>query len=208
METAAGTLLFTLNRKIINYKQSTDAVISNISSNRACSSIRMRYNAQPFHERASYIPAVSAISSGAEDIQVSSSQCKDFSVTATSINDDKDIKMTVEVSGVKTQAIFDNVFSKMVADAQPIPGFRRVKGGKTPNIPRDILLEVLGPSKVYKQVIKKVINHAISEYVEKEGLIVSKDLRIEQSFEDLEAKFEPGDRFCFDAVVVRVQETK
>ncbi|XP_057958829.1 uncharacterized protein LOC131151594 isoform X2 [Malania oleifera] len=206
METAAGTLLFTLNRKIINYKQSTDAVISNISSNRACSSIRMRYNAQPFHERASYIPAVSAISS--EDIQVSSSQCKDFSVTATSINDDKDIKMTVEVSGVKTQAIFDNVFSKMVADAQPIPGFRRVKGGKTPNIPRDILLEVLGPSKVYKQVIKKVINHAISEYVEKEGLIVSKDLRIEQSFEDLEAKFEPGDRFCFDAVVVRVQETK
>ena len=36
----------------------------------------------------------------------------------------------MELSGVKTRAIFDDVFSKMVADAQPIPGFRRVKGGK------------------------------------------------------------------------------
>lgn len=34
-------------------------------------------------------------------------------------------------------------------------------------IPRDILLEVLGPSKVYKEVIKKVINSTIAEYVEK-----------------------------------------
>lgn len=34
-------------------------------------------------------------------------------------------------------------------------------------IPRDILLEVLGPSKVYKEVIKKVINSTISAYVEK-----------------------------------------
>lgn len=37
-------------------------------------------------------------------------------------------------------------------------------------IPRDILLEVLGPSKVYKEVIKKVINSAISEYVKKVGV--------------------------------------
>lgn len=37
----------------------------------------------------------------------------------------------VDVFGTRTQAVFDEVFSKMVADAQPIPGFRRVKGGKT-----------------------------------------------------------------------------
>ncbi|KAL6293988.1 hypothetical protein ACE6H2_002130 [Prunus campanulata] len=68
-------------------------------------------------------------------------------------------------------------------------------------IPRDILLEVLGPSKVYKQVIKKVINSAIAEYVEKEGLNVRKDLRVEQSFEDLEVAFEPGEDFSFDAII-------
>ncbi|THG12071.1 hypothetical protein TEA_027163 [Camellia sinensis var. sinensis] len=72
-------------------------------------------------------------------------------------------------------------------------------------IPTEILLQVLGPSKVYKQVITKVINSTIAEYVEKEGLTVSKDLRVEQSFEDLEAMFEPGDQFSFD-VVVKLQE--
>lgn len=34
-------------------------------------------------------------------------------------------------------------------------------------IPKDILLEVLGPSKVYKQVIKELINSAVAGYVEK-----------------------------------------
>jgi hypothetical protein len=38
-----------------------------------------------------------------------------------------------------------------------------------------------------------------------EGLKVGKDLRVEQSLEDLEAKFEPGEKFSFD-VVVQLQE--
>lgn len=33
-------------------------------------------------------------------------------------------------------------------------------------IPRDILLEILGPTKVYKEVITKIINSTIAEYVE------------------------------------------
>ncbi|XP_050369799.1 uncharacterized protein LOC126787921 [Argentina anserina] len=149
-----------------------------------------------------YLPAICSVLSGTEDVEVSSTQSEDVSVDATtSGSDDGELKISVEVSGAKTQVIFDAVFDKMVAAAQPIPGFRRVKGGKTPNIPRDVLLEVLGPSKVYKQVIKKVINSTVAAYVEKESLKVSKDLRVEQSFEDLEASFEPGEEFCFDAVV-------
>ncbi|KAA8517314.1 hypothetical protein F0562_017607 [Nyssa sinensis] len=145
------------------------------------------------------------VSSGLEEIEVSSSQFEDFSVTATNTNNANELKINVMVSGAKTQAIFDNVFSKMVADAQPIPGFRRLKGGKMPDVPRDILLHVIGPSKVYKQVIKNVINFTIAEYVEKEGLAVSKDLRVEQSSEDLEATFEPGDQFSFDAIVQQLK---
>lgn len=34
-------------------------------------------------------------------------------------------------------------------------------------IPRDILLQILGPSKVNNQAIKKIINIAVSEIVEK-----------------------------------------
>lgn len=141
-----------------------------------------------------------------EDAGVSSSQFEDFVVSTTRTNEATELKIGVEVSGAKTRAIFDDVFDKMVAAAQPIPGFRRVKGGKTPNIPRDILLEVLGPTNVYKEVIKKVIDTTVAEFVEKEDLKVSKDLRVEQSFEDLEKLFEPDEKFSFDAVI-KLQET-
>ncbi|XAR54730.1 hypothetical protein NMG60_11029995 [Bertholletia excelsa] len=203
MAVAISTLFLGLNPKIITFKQNNDAFVPSNYRRRASFPLQMRYKAKEFHERV--VPkklfAVYALSSGVEDIPTSSSQLEDFSATASVISETDKLKITVEVGGAKTEAIFEDVFSKMVADAQPIPGFRRVKGGKTPDIPRDILLEVLGPTKVYKQVIKKVINSTISEYAEKAGLRVSKDLRIEQSFEDLEAVFEPGQEFSFDAVV-------
>ncbi|QCD95414.1 Trigger factor [Vigna unguiculata] len=120
------------------------------------------------------------------DAEISSNQFEDFSVSVAETDDTRELKISVEVSGNKTQRIFDDVFKRMVAAAQPIPGFRRVKGGKTPDIPKNILLEVLGPSKVFKEVIKKIINSTVAEYVEKERLTVSTDLRVEQSFEDLE----------------------
>ncbi|KAF5452565.1 hypothetical protein F2P56_027545 [Juglans regia] len=147
-----------------------------------------------------HLPPVCAILSDVEDVEVSS-QLDDFSVTRSRVSDARELMISVEVFGARTKAIFESVFDKMVAAAQPIPGFRRVKGGKTPNIPRDILLEVLGPSKVYKQVIMEVINSTIAEYVEKEGLKVGKDLRVEQSFEDLEVTFVAGEKFSFDAVI-------
>ncbi|KAG5059708.1 hypothetical protein JHK85_000749 [Glycine max] len=71
-------------------------------------------------------------------------------------------------------------------------------------IPKNILLEVLGPSKVFKEVIKKIINSIVVEYVEK-CLIISKDLRVEQSFEDLETTFEEGEKFSF-VVVLKLQK--
>lgn len=204
MELSVKTPFFGLNSKMINHnhKQVVDVFILNHSSRRPCFSLRMRCNTQQFHnrEKRNYVPAICAVSAELKDVGVSH-QSEDFSIASTRINKAKELKMSAKVSGAKTRAIFDDVFSKMVAAAQPIPGFRRVKGGKTPDIPRDILLEVLGPSKVYKQVIKKIINSTITAYIEKEGLKVGKDLRVEQSFEDLEASFEPGEVFRFDAVI-------
>uniref|UniRef100_A0A0A0KEX9 Trigger factor ribosome-binding bacterial domain-containing protein n=1 Tax=Cucumis sativus TaxID=3659 RepID=A0A0A0KEX9_CUCSA len=68
-------------------------------------------------------------------------------------------------------------------------------------IPRDILLEILGPSKVYKQVIKEVINFTVAAYVEQEALKVRKDLRIDQSYEDLEDQSEPDGKFFFESII-------
>lgn len=149
---------------------------------------------------------VSPISPGTESVEnVEVSSSPDHTVSVNT-HEGGEMKMTVDVSGAKTQVIFDKVFSKLVAAAQPIPGFRRVKGGKTPDIPKDILLHILGPTKVHKEVILKIINSVVAAYVEKEGLKVTDDLRVEQSFEELEAKFEPGKEFSFNAII-QLQET-
>ncbi|KAG4158250.1 hypothetical protein ERO13_D02G109300v2 [Gossypium hirsutum] len=203
MEVAVGkTLWLGLNPKIISCKQEKGIFVSNTFCRRACFPPRIRYRTLKFHgrKRHEYLRPAHAISSDVEDVGVSS-QFEDFTVTPCSTEESRKLKIRVEVSGAKTRAIFNEVFDKMVADAQPIPGFRRVKGGKTPNIPREILLEVLGASKVYKQVITRVINSTVSEYAEKESLSVGKDLRVEQSIEDLEEIFEPDEIFSFDAVI-------
>ncbi|KAF7150377.1 hypothetical protein RHSIM_Rhsim02G0083600 [Rhododendron simsii] len=201
--------------QILTVNQNADVFIPHLLSKRETFPLQIRYNAKEFRNRAhpKMQFAVSAVAVDAktsvEDIEGSFSPSQDFSVAASGTSEANELKLSVEVSGAKTEAIFDDVFSKMVAAAQPIPGFRRVKGGEIHEIttyllriiPQDVLLQILGPSEVYKQVIKKVINSTIAEYVEKEGLTVSTDLRVEQSFEDLETKFEPGDKFSFDAVV-------
>ncbi|KAI3459826.1 hypothetical protein Pfo_016489 [Paulownia fortunei] len=191
------------NPKIITTeRQFTDVFVPCQAFKGKCFSLKMGYTGHQFLKRSAN-KAIQAVLSGVNDIEVSSSSSsvEEFTITASSHDKDDELKINVEVSGTKTQEIYDEVFSKMVDDAQPIPGFRRVKGGKTPNIPKEILLEILGPSKVYEQVIRKVIDSSIAEYVAKEGLTVGKDLQIEQSLEDLEAGFEPGGKFRFDAIV-------
>ncbi|XP_030937592.1 uncharacterized protein LOC115962856 isoform X2 [Quercus lobata] len=172
---AVNSLFLALNPKItVSHKHKhkhKQAVLNGFTPGSLRFSPHFRYDAPHQMKRRihKYHPAVCAVISGVKDVGVSSSQFDDFSVAATSTSKGRELKISVEIFGAKTQAIFDNVFDKMVAAAQPIPGFRRVKGGKTPNIPKDILLEVLGPSKVYEQVIKEVINSTIAEYVEKVG---------------------------------------
>ncbi|GKV29227.1 hypothetical protein SLEP1_g38170 [Rubroshorea leprosula] len=103
----------------------------NIYYRRSCFFPAMRINAQKFWgSREGHInhQPICAVLSGVADVGVSSSQFEDFSVTNNGTNGGE-LKINVKVSGARTRAIFDDVFDKMVAEAQPIPGFRRVKGG-------------------------------------------------------------------------------
>ncbi|KAG7013921.1 hypothetical protein SDJN02_24090 [Cucurbita argyrosperma subsp. argyrosperma] len=242
MQIAATNFFLSANPKAIYHKQTADCFTPNLTSISVSFPSQMGYGSRKISVSKSnrYLPAACAALS--EDVSVSSSQFEDFSVTkATNINENKELKICIEVSGAKTRAIFDIVFNEMVDKAQPIPGFRRAKGGniqrrvsysscswlsflfyqyqsnnvastivfgravvyftRMVKIPREILLEILGPSKVYKQVIKEVINSTVAAYVEKEALKVGKHLRIEQSYEDLEDQFEPDEKFFFDAII-------
>ncbi|PKA59294.1 hypothetical protein AXF42_Ash001388 [Apostasia shenzhenica] len=136
---------------------------------------------------------------GVENVDMATN-FKDFRVTAY-VDRESEIKVRVDVSGARTQQVFDDVFSKLIDAAQPIPGFKRVKGGKTPDIPKDVLLQIIGASKVNKETILKIINSTVAEYVAKEGLKVTRDLRVEQSYDEIEDSFIPGREFCFEAII-------
>ncbi|XP_068498810.1 uncharacterized protein [Phaseolus vulgaris] len=200
MHAASQTFILNLTPQVTRCKQRVDEyIVPILNYGHFGLSWKLKVGARNILKRQDIkcLPAVGVLS----DAEVSSNQFEDFSVSVVQKDDTRELKISIEVYGNKTQRIFDDVFKRMVAAAQPIPGFRRVKGGKTPDIPKDILLEVLGPSKVFKEVIKKIINSTVAEYVEKESLIVSKDLRVEQSFEDLETTFVEGEKFSFDVVL-------
>ncbi|XP_061373036.1 uncharacterized protein LOC133315415 isoform X2 [Gastrolobium bilobum] len=166
MHVASQTFILNLTPQMTGYKQRVDEpIVLSQNCRRSSLSLKLRHGERNIlkREHIKCLPTASVLS----DAQISSTQFEEFSVSVADINDVKELKMRVEVSGNKTQRIFDDVLKKMVAAAQPIPGFRRIKGGKTPDIPKDILLEVLGPSKVFKEVIKKIINSTVAEYVEK-----------------------------------------
>lgn len=101
-------------------------------SKRRFFSLRLGYGAYQLQERSTNKFAVQAVSPVVPDTGVSTRSFEDFTVTTCYTDEEYDLKIRAEVSGTKTQDIFDDVFSKMVADAQPIPGFRRVKGGIPP----------------------------------------------------------------------------
>ncbi|CAL5201117.1 unnamed protein product [Lathyrus oleraceus] len=189
MHSISQTFILNPTTQIIRYKQRVDNFVSrSLNSRHFGLLLKHRHDGVRIlkREQRNWLPTAAVLS----DARISSTRFEDFSVSTADTNDVGELKISIEVSGNKTQRIFDDVFQNMVEAAQPIPGFRRVKGGKTPGIPKDILLEVLGPSNVFKQVIKEIINSTVAEYVEKESLKVNSDMRVEQSFEDLETTFE------------------
>ncbi|XWS22162.1 hypothetical protein CRYUN_Cryun29cG0011100 [Craigia yunnanensis] len=142
MEIAVKTLWLGLNPKIISYKQVEDVFFPKLSCKRACFPPRIRYRALKSlgRERHVCLHIPHAVSSDVEDVGVSS-QFEDFTVTITSTKESRGLKIRVVVSGSKTRAIFNDVFDKMVAAAQPIPGFRRVKGDTKRHFVRSLELQ-------------------------------------------------------------------
>ncbi|XP_043710042.1 uncharacterized protein LOC122658941 [Telopea speciosissima] len=167
MELAVQTLSFSslISPKTTCQKKIMDIGISRCFPRQASCSLGMTNIVPKYFSRTSCRFFASASAVSAEN--VSAAPFEDFSVTTTTTSKATELKIKVDVYGAKTQAIFDDVFSEMVSAAQPIPGFQRVKGGKTPN----------------------------------KGLKVTSDLRVNQSFEELESTFEPGEAFSFDAVI-------
>ncbi|CAN6448773.1 unnamed protein product [Victoria cruziana] len=145
-----------------------------------------------------------AVSSGLEgsitDAKESSLNLKDTNVVLESRDDDK-IHVRIDLTGESTQKVYDDVLANLARTAPPVPGFRRMKGGKTSNIPKSFLLRILGEDRVTKFTIQEIVSAATADYVKKENLNVKNSFSTAQSAEELAASFKPGQEFGFNATI-------
>ncbi|XP_068662108.1 uncharacterized protein [Aristolochia californica] len=147
---------------------------------------------------------ISAARSGSES-SVSGPKLKDITLTDVKINvesrDEDKIHVRVDLTAEQTEKVFDDVLTNLARTAPPIPGFRRQKGGKTSNVPKSFLLQVLGRDRVTKFVIQELLSSTMGNYVEQENLKVKKTFQTTQPTEELESAFVPGNEFGFNVTL-------
>ncbi|KAL8141808.1 hypothetical protein V2J09_014840 [Rumex salicifolius] len=119
-------------------------------------------------------------------------------------SDASEIQLRVDLPGEETQRAFDVILTNLARSAPPIPGFRRQKGGKTAQVPKGLLLNMIGEARVTKFTIQEIITSVLIDY---ENLAV-KDKKIStiQTEAELKISFSPGNAFGFNAVL-ELEET-
>lgn len=129
MHTASQSFILNLTPQMIKHRQRVeDFVLCGSNSRHFCLSLKHGHGAARIlkREQSRCLPTASVLS----DTEISSARFEEFSVSTVDTDDVRELKISIEVSGNRTQRTFDDVFQKMVKAAQPIPGFRRVKGGE------------------------------------------------------------------------------
>ncbi|WOH08003.1 hypothetical protein DCAR_0727439 [Daucus carota subsp. sativus] len=124
--------------------------------------------------------------------------------------EDNILQLRVDVPGEDTQIVFDKVLANLARTAPPVPGFRRQKGGKTSQVPKSFLLQIIGENRVTKFVIQEIVSSTLADYVKKENLTVKENkINTTQTAEELKSAFFPGKEFGFNAIVeLEVAETE
>ncbi|XP_077229241.1 bacterial trigger factor isoform X2 [Tasmannia lanceolata] len=147
---------------------------------------------------------ICAVGSGLEasitDSEENDINLKNVKIVVESRDDDK-IHVRVDVSGEETEKAFDVVVTNLARTAPPVPGFRRKKGGKTSNVPKSFLLQILGRARVTKFVIQEIVSSTMADYVKKASLKVKNKFKTTQAMEELELAFTPGSEFGFNATM-------
>ncbi|XP_055830516.1 uncharacterized protein LOC129899539 [Solanum dulcamara] len=149
----------------------------------------------------SLVKPVSAASSGLEADLADDERVKNAKIVVESEEAEK-IQVRVDVNEEETKIVFEKVLTNLAKSAQPIPGFRREKGGKTSKVPREFLPQILGEDLVTSSVIREIINSTLADYVKKENLAVKDNkISIRQTEDELMSSFAPGTEFGFNAIL-------
>lgn len=104
------------------------------------------------------------------------------------------IGLEIEITPEKTKQTYEQVIQNLTRSAN-IPGFRKGK------VPRQILLQRLGITRIKAAAVEELIQDGITEAVKQEDIKAIGQPQLRSSFDDLINNYEPGKPLTFSASV-------
>ncbi|MEM9924124.1 MAG: trigger factor [Cyanobacteria bacterium P01_D01_bin.50] len=104
------------------------------------------------------------------------------------------IGLEIEIAPEKTKQTYEKVIQNYAREAN-ISGFRKGK------VPRQILLQRLGKTRIKAAALEELIQNGIGEAIKQENIEAIGQPQLRSSFEELISNYEPGKPLIFSAAV-------
>lgn len=104
------------------------------------------------------------------------------------------IGLEIEIPAELSKKTYEKVIQELARTAN-IPGFRKGK------VPRPILLQRLGQSRVKATALEELIQKSLQQALEQESIKAVGNFELRSSFEELVSQFQPGEPLTFSAAV-------
>lgn len=104
------------------------------------------------------------------------------------------VGLEIEISAETSKKTYEKVIQNLARSAQ-IPGFRPGK------VPRPILIQRMGQARIKSAAVEEMIQSALDEAIKQENIESLGNLKLVSSFEELVAKYQPGEPLSFSASV-------
>ncbi|MGK7871777.1 MAG: trigger factor [Xenococcaceae cyanobacterium] len=104
------------------------------------------------------------------------------------------IGLKIEISAETSKNTYEKVVQNL-ARSTKIPGFRKGK------VPRQILLQRLGPQRIKAAALEELIQKSLDEAVEQESIESLGNYKLRSNFEELVQQYKPGESLTFSASI-------
>jgi trigger factor len=104
------------------------------------------------------------------------------------------IGLEIEVTPEMSQKVYERVVQEFTRSTN-IPGFRKGK------VPRQILIQRIGPSRIKAAAVEELVEDGLKEAVKQEKIEVLGNYQLRSPFEELVSQFQPGQALVFSASV-------
>ncbi len=102
------------------------------------------------------------------------------------------IGLEIEISAENSQNTYEKVVRNL-AHSTNIPGFRKGK------VPRQILIQRLGPQRIKATVLEELIQESLKQAVEQESIESLGNYKLRSNFDELIQQYKPGEPLTFSA---------